>query len=497
MVAAQHEVPGGDGKRLDRRRFLKGAAAVTMAGLTGCCFTPRSRVIGANDRIRVAVAGVRVQGRAHLMSLVRQPGVDIVALCDPDGAMLAQGARIASVYGVQPALYTDVRELLDDRAVDAVSVATPDHWHALIGVWAATAGKHVYIESPASHGLVETRLLNQAAEDHDRIVQTVLPARSHPAVQDAIQFAREGGIGEIQWVRAICYRYRPGLGRVEGQGLIPAELDYDLWTGPAPMRPLARAHLHGDWRWDWATGNGQLGEHGVHLLDLANWVVGPSARPNRVWCCGGRMGPVDDGQTPNTLLAGIQGGGVDVIYEQRCLPQGMGSGSRMDSFRGVQEGLVIEGESGYIVIEPRRPIAAVLDFEGRVVEQFQGGGDPIADFLATLRGVGSLDTGISVGGAAADLCHVINIAHRTAELTDRVGVLRTIFEDRELLDSFDRMDTHMLQNGINVQHDRMSVSDWQLVDPVTREFSHNEEASSLRTRQYRPPFVLPGGSRVL
>ena len=486
--------PGSDRTGLDRRDFLKGAAIAPLVGLASSCSTPTRRVFGANSRIRIAVVGVRVQGRAHLMSLVRQPGVDVVALCDPDSAMLAQGARIAAVYGVQPALYTDVRKLLDDRAVDAVTVATPDHWHALIGVWAVSAGKHVYIESPVSHGIVETRLLEEAARKHDRVVQTVLPARSHPAVQDAIQFVHEGGLGQIEWVRAICYRYRLGLGRVEGQGLVPGELDYDLWTGPAPMGPLSRARLHGDWRWDWNTGNGDLGELGVHLLDLANWVLPPRARPNRVWSCGGRMGLDDDGQTPNTLLVSFQGEGPPIIYEQRGMPEGMGSRSRMDRYRGLQNGLVIEGETGYVVIEPGRPIAAVLDLEGRVVERFQGGGDPIANFLAELRGGGSVDAGISVGGAAADLCHIANIAHRTAEASDRVQILRTILGDRELLDSFDRMDTHMLQNGINVQHDKMALSAWQIVDPVTGEFFHNEGANALRARSYRPPFALLAGA---
>ncbi|MGA1525006.1 MAG: Gfo/Idh/MocA family oxidoreductase, partial [Planctomycetota bacterium] len=244
-----------------RRHFVKGAAAAFgAAAVPAPLAAAGSRILGSNDAPRIAVIGVRGRGGNHIEGLEGKHGARVVALCDADRTVLAQkGEQFEKKYGRKVALVQDYRELLDDPEIDVISIATQNHWHALMAIQACQAGKDVYVEKPVSHNIWEGRQLVRAAEKYGRIVQCGTQSRSNPGLQEAVAFVQNGGLGEIRLARGLCYKPRPSIGHVTNPSPIPDSVDYDLWCGPAAMEPLMRRNLHYDWHWVWATGNGDLG----------------------------------------------------------------------------------------------------------------------------------------------------------------------------------------------------------------------------------------------
>src|SRR5262249_36542848 len=222
--------------------------------------------------------------------------VEVAALWDVDEAVLAE--RRAQVGGT-PRTVADVRRVLDDPTIDAVSIATPDHWHALMAIWACQAGKDVYVEKPCSHNLWEGRQLVAAARKYRRIVQHGTQSRSAPAMIDAIRHVQSGTLGEIYLARGLCFKHRETIGRAPAEP-VPHGVDYDLWTGPAPLKPFSRNRFHYNWHWLWDTGGGDLGNQGIHQLDAARWGLGVTF-PTRVSASGGHFMFDDDQETPNVL----------------------------------------------------------------------------------------------------------------------------------------------------------------------------------------------------
>jgi len=258
--------------KFTRRDFIRSSMAVgaglAMAG-------PASRVLGANNDIRLAVVGVGGQGGGHMGYFSRIPGVRLVAICDADQAHLDnRAADFEKKNNVKLKTYTDVRKLLDDKEIDAITSATPNHWHALVTVWACQAGKDVYIEKPACHEILEGRKMVEAARKYNRIVQIGTQKRSSEAHKEGFAWIREGHIGAIKWVRGFCYKGRgPGTNGIvkgtNGPNRLAASVDYNLWCGPADMLPLTREQLHYVWHWVWNTGNGDIGNQGPHEMDIA------------------------------------------------------------------------------------------------------------------------------------------------------------------------------------------------------------------------------------
>jgi predicted dehydrogenase len=478
---------------LSRRRFLKSATAATLVALPSC-----AGVSGGSRAkpVRVAIAGVRVQGRQHLLEFQRNPDARVVAMADPDAAQLMQAGAAVSRDGTSPLITQNPLELLDHRGIDAISIATPDHWHALLAIRACEAGKHVFVENPVSHSIEEGAAMVAAARANGRLVQSGLVARAHPAVRDAVRYVHSGAFGPIRAIRAICYLHRPSIGRAGGPSQLPAHVDFDVWTGPAPKSRLMRRRLHGDWRFDWRTGNGELGEAGTELLDLARWILGKAQHsgahdswPDRIWTCGGRLGVRDDGETPNTLVAVLDFDGVPVIFDQRGLPTRYGEGATMDRYRGVQYGLVVEGEERMLAIHPTRAVGVVYDQDGNLERQFRGEGSVLADFIAAIQQRRELSADIEIGRTAADLAHLVNLAHRTGRLATRVEILRSTIEDPWLAAYFDGMDSHLARNGLDLDHEQPVLSGWQAVDRVTGELPGNDAANALRRRDHRAPFT--------
>ena len=245
---------------VSRRSFLK--SSVLLAGATALTARSWAQVNGANSDVRVAVIGINGRGKNHLASLAKISGVRVVALCDPDTAVLEKVKAMKTEGGATPyascKTYTDIRELLASSDLDAVTIATPNHWHALAAIWACQAGKDVYVEKPVSHNIWEGRQIVAAAAKYNRIVQTGTQIRSGAGLQEAVAWVRAGNLGKINVARALCYKRRTSLGKTVGPQPIPASVNYDLWCGPAPLTPLRRARFHYDWHWQWATGNGDI-----------------------------------------------------------------------------------------------------------------------------------------------------------------------------------------------------------------------------------------------
>ena len=289
--------------RVTRREFLKtGAeAGAGIAAFSGITFiTQPNRVFGASDRVRLAICGVRGRGWDHVEEFSKIANVEIAAVCDIDQNVLDRRLPQMAQRGLaKPACLSDVRKLLDDHSIDAISIATPNHWHSLMAIWACQAGKDVYCEKPCSHNLWEGAQLVEAAKKYNRIVQHGTQSRSNAAVCEAIGHLRDGLIGEVYLARGLCYKWRDTIGKAPVQP-VPAGVDYNLWTGPAPLKPFTRNRFHYNWHWIWDTGNGDIGNQGVHEVDIARWGLGLGF-PDKVSAIGGHFMFDDDQQTPNTL----------------------------------------------------------------------------------------------------------------------------------------------------------------------------------------------------
>jgi predicted dehydrogenase len=289
---------------INRREFLrtgaKGGAA--LAALSGITFlTHPERVFGANDRVRVGICGLRGRGWDHVHGYKEIAQAEIAAFCDVDENVLDQ--RLAEAEQKlalpKPKRYVDVRKLLEDKDIDAISIATPNHWHSLMAIWGCQAGKDVYVEKPCSHNWWEGRQLVRATAKYNRIVQHGTQSRSSAGVSGGVKQLRDGVLGDLYLSRGLCYKWRDTIGRASVEP-VPKGVHYDLWTGPAPLKPFTKNRFHYNWHWIWDTGNGDIGNQGIHEMDIARWGLGVGF-PNRVSAIGGHFMFDDDQETPNTL----------------------------------------------------------------------------------------------------------------------------------------------------------------------------------------------------
>jgi predicted dehydrogenase len=291
-----------------RRDFLKTSAktGAGLAALGGITFvTQPGRVFGANDRVQVAIIGLNGRGGDHIKGFSRLANAEIAALCDVDPRVLDKRLTQMDKQGLpKPKTYADIRKLLDDKSIDAISIATPNHWHSLMAIWGCQAGKDVYVEKPCSHNWWEGKQLVEAAAKYNRIVQHGTQSRSGKGVIEGIKQINDGLIGEVYLARGLCYKWRDTIGRASEEP-VPSGVNYDLWTGPAPMKAFTRNRFHYNWHWIWDTGNGDIGNQGVHEMDKARWGLGVKY-PTKVSAIGGHFMFDDDQQTPNTLNAAFE-----------------------------------------------------------------------------------------------------------------------------------------------------------------------------------------------
>src|SRR6202047_3230407 len=291
-----------------RRQFVQAAAAAIA--------TARFPILGANDRINLGQVGLGGRGTDHIKFYTSlDSDCRFAAVCDVNQAARERAiGTIQKSKGYAPKEYTDMRKMFESKDVDAVSITTPNHWHALATIWACQAGKDVYVEKPVSHNVSEGRRMVEAARKYDRIVQTGTQCRSHQGIQDAVAFLRSGKLGQIYMAKGLCYKPRGSIGH-KSDGPVPQGVDYNIWLGPAPERPFNPNRFHYNWHWFWDYGNGDLGNQGIHQMDLARWGLGKNEFPKTVMASGGRYGYSDDGQTPNTELVAFEFDDCEMQFE--------------------------------------------------------------------------------------------------------------------------------------------------------------------------------------
>jgi predicted dehydrogenase len=403
---------------LTRRKFLsKTATAVIVAGTVA-----RGRVFGANNRIRVCTVGFNGQGSSHIRSVLNlKDEAEITALCDVDANVLARGGKnVESAQGKAPKLYRDVREALQDAGIDAITIATPNHWHSLAAIWACQAGKDVYVEKPLSHNIFEGRQLVAAAEKYKRIVQHGTQSRSNAILRRDVKLIHDDFIGQIVESRGYVYKNgnRGSIGRGK-PGPVPENLDWTLWQGPArereymvnTVRKKPGLYVHYDWHYFWDYGNGEIGNQGVHQMDLACWGHNRGL-PVNVFSSGGRFGLDDDGQTPNTQATTFTyADGSIMTFEVRNLGsfEEFDGGNCGNSFFGTK-GFYVVGKGFFTYKEgktsEREPIPVTAEASDK--------GSPWERFFKAIRSRKPEDMPVSTldGHFACVHCQLGNIAYR-------------------------------------------------------------------------------------
>jgi predicted dehydrogenase len=389
---------------MQRRYFLMGPAPLAVG---------RAPLSSPNNTVRVACVGLRGRGRDHIDAFLGLPGVQIAALCDVDDSILRKSAAaLQDRSKTPPALFTDFRKLLADRSIDAVAIATPDHWHALQSVWACQAGKDVYLEKPGTHNMFEVRKVVEAARRHNRIVQHGTQSRSSPALAEAVRRMKEGLIGDVYMARGLCFNWRDTIGRAAPEP-VPAGVDYDLWLGPASRRAFTRNRFHYNWHWFWEYGSGDIGNQGAHELDIARWGLGVNY-PDRVSAHGGHFMFDDDQETPNTLTANFEfnSGGKKklLVFEVRHWISNHEAGMVYPNTIGN----VFYGSKGYLAIDGYTSYQTWLGKEQQPGPSASAAGDHFANFIGAVRSRESSDltADIEQGAISTALIHLANISYR-------------------------------------------------------------------------------------
>jgi predicted dehydrogenase len=467
---------------------------------------PRSA--GPNDAVQVAVIGLGsttavggVGGRGHqLIGRLRElPGAKIVALCDADQAHLDRELEAARDHGGKVAAYHDPREVLDDKGVDAVVIALPNHWHALATVWACQAGKDVYVEKPFSYDLWEGQQMVAAARKYGRMVQVGTQNRSSAFLRRAIDRLRGGELGAIRFAHALVYRARQGIGSVDAPTPPPRTADYDLWCGPAPKKPLMRKQLHYEWHWFWDTGNGEMGNNGIHVIDVCRWALGQDRTPPRALSLGGRFGFHDCGETANTQIALLDYRPAPLICEVRNLGAGKGAAS-MGKFRGRNQGVVIDCEGGFFAGDASG--GAIFDRRGKKVQDLGEGDRPkalelahLSGFLAAVRSRKASDLAAEAieGHRSTACCHMANVSHRLGKPSSPEAIRAAISGDAELADAFERCREYLRGNGVDLDATPATLGPWVSLDAQQGRFVGDcaGAANELSRREYRKPFEVP------
>jgi predicted dehydrogenase len=422
-----------------RRAFLATAAA----------FSAR----GANDRINMAVIGCRGRGRDHIGIYGKLPNSRVAAICDIDQAERERAVQFTEqTQGTKPTDYDDLRRALDNKDIDAVSIATCNHWHALATIWACQAGKDVYCEKPASHNIFEGRKMVEAARKYNRVVQVGMQSRTIEHKRTAMQMLHDGAIGKVYMAKGLCFKRRKTIGR-SPDGPVPPGVNYDRWLGPAPMRAFNPNRFHYNWHWFWDTGNGDIGNQGVHEMDIARWGLGKSGLPKRVVSTGGKFVYDDDQETPNTQLATFDYGDCQLVFEVRGLLTGGESSIGFDGanyignlFFGSEGTLAIDSKGWQIYKGEKRELSAQAKYSEPAVWDTAPHMRNFHDAVRSRRHT-DLHADIEEGHVSAALVHLANASYRTG---------------RSLT-----------------------------VDPAKENFGTDREANALITRRYRAPYIVP------
>ena len=330
----------------------------------------------------------------------------------------------------------------------------------------------------------------RAAHHYHKIVQAGTQARSSHGIREAVAWVQAGNLGKMRVARGLCYKPRPSIGQTQGPQPVPASVNYDLWLGPAPMTPPRRRHFHYDWHWFWDFGAGDLGNQGIHQMDMARWFLGASALSPRILSIGGRLGYEDDGQTPNTFIAFHDYPKAPLIMEVRGLPEHTGS-KEMDNYQGAKVGVVIECEGGHVLV-PDYDQAIAYDADGKEIKRFAGSVNHFENFIRAVRSrrQSDLNAPILEGHLSSALCHTANISYRIGGLLAPDLIREQIKGDRDALPTFNRMAEHLAANNVNLDKTPATLGAVLKMNPKHENFAGDAQANALLARPPRPPFAF-------
>jgi len=461
--------------------LLAAGAACANGPLQAAQPATSTSVALANDEISHAVLGCRIRGKVHAREFAKISGVRIAYLCDPDSELVATLAtEIEKDFGYRPKTCSDMRQIFTDESVDTVSVATPNHWHALATIWAMQAGKDVYVEKPVCHTVEEGRRMVQTARKHNRICQAGTQNRSIGAHAEIVKYIAAGELGTVDLARTIIYGPRGSIGK-KGEYPLPPQVDFNLWLGPANNEKLERPQLHYDWHWSWDTGNGELGNNNIHYMDLVRWMLGLKGLGDSVLSLGGRVGYVDAGETPNTQLVFHRFGTKTIIQEVRGLK------SKPYKLAG---GWIIEGTEGIIAG------TSLFAKDGQLIKTFTGENqNHFANFIQAVRqrDRSLLTADIEEAHLSSSLCHIGNISYRlgtTVSPTDLLENLSLQNLPPECTSTTKEMLDHLDDHSVDYQATPLTLGKRLILEPNTERFV-DPSANALLARRYRKPFVLP------
>lgn len=484
--------------RLNRRVFLRtSAAASAVFPLFTIAGTKASgKILGSNDVVRIGVAGINGRGAEHINQFASMKDASQVTyLIDPDSSLFeSRSKQVKEKGGNDPKCVQDIREALDDKNLDAVSVATCNHWHSLIGIWACQAGKDAYIEKPISHNLYEGRKLVEAARRHNRVVQHGTQQRSDATRAQQMAAIQSGKYGKLLVSKGYCCKPRWSIG-FKPTGSPPAHLDFNLWLGPAAQQPYHANLVHYNWHWFWETGNGDTGNQGVHEMDVARWAIALSTLPNRVWSLGGRFVPdaadgKDQGETPNMQLSVYEYGDVLVVFETRGLVANK-SFAKSPPFKVGNEFYTTEGVIRDWKFYPKaggEPQPVTLDKEPPVIP-----GGPFGSFATAVRtrNLTGINGDVETAHYSAALCHLGNISYRLGEPVPFNRRANSLGDNAEIVSAFDAIKENLQAVDVKLDDVTYQLGRTLTLDPKTERFVGDEEANRLLTRSYRAPFVVP------
>ncbi len=528
---------------ISRRRFLEDSLLATFAAGAAAAFSgvpqpllaAAAEKVGANDRLGVLLVGAGGRGADHIKFFANDPRTEIRFVCDPDRAAAEQRCTdIETIQGTRPLAVADMRKVLENPAIDVVTCAATNHWHALTGIWAMQAGKHCYIEKPISHNIHEGKALVTAAKKYKRIVQTGSQCRSQPPIIDAVKFVHEGGIGEVNFARGLCYKRRPAIGPL-GDYPVPKNVDYELWSGPARIRPVTRPRFHYDWHWQRYYGSGDLGNQGPHQTDIARWFLGVERFPQSVISYGGRLGYdiekndpnyADAGDTANTAVSIYDYGDKCIVFETRGLktpnydiPVGEGLGTQVGVIAYGKNGYAIQGAAG----GQSYNYSAVYDLQGKLIKEFKGAGSqPVepemvgsvrlayegdslhyANFVKAVLADDPklLAADARCGALSAAVSHLGNISYYLGEKNKvSVAELKKTLESVKSLDDNDatlaRTAVHLESNGVDLKRTPLALGPMLKIDVEKEIFADNADANAMLTRDYRAPYTVPAPENV-
>lgn len=499
-----------------RRQF----SSIIAAGTASAAIAARpstARAQAANETLGVAIVGVNGRGGDHINGFLSDKRTEIRALIDIDSKVVNQRAdQVEQKQGRRPRVFADMREAFELGEIDIVSTATPNHWHALCGLWAMQAGKDVYIEKPISHNITEGRTLVEAAKKYNRMCQTGTQCRSSGALRPAMQFIADGGIGECNFARGLCYKRRKSIGPL-GSYPVPENVNFDLWSGPATITDpkVTRQRFHYDWHWQRHYGNGDLGNQGPHQTDIARWGLGLMRHPNAILSYGGRLGYqaerndpsyVDAGDTANTCVSVYDYGDKCIVFETRGLDVNDSADDEINKLfgftRGNKVGVIFYGSDGYLVQETYAKCVA-YDKDFNKIKEFTGGQPHYANFIdaCVSRNSDELNADALEGHLSAAISHLGNISYYLGE-DNQVpeGDLSAALAKFNGLDNhqatLERTLVHLRDNGVDLDKYPVSLGASLRFDSDSETFLDNPAANALLTRQYRKGYELPSLASV-